>query len=242
MFCAHSREYWLSRTAEGGGGMGKRKRKEKEQMYHFLSSRFLCIFVKEKPYQQMHLRFVIKQDWKEWGFWSIKQTAQPSWSPDNSGMHIPCMWMKITGCFEGARKNAKWSHASPIFLPGTENASLECFPFPFKFYLLLNEHYNSFKRNDYRGESSTIQPLWDTSCFLPMSLSVPYLRCALIWHSWNHSVDDISKTILKTVSYISTLSIISISFSWLHYIPFHSYSSPGHAQYSALNDFTTADT
>lgn len=62
-----------------GGGMGKRKRKEKEQTHHFLSSRFLCIFVKEKPYQQMYLRFVIKQDWKEWGFWSIKQTAQPSW-------------------------------------------------------------------------------------------------------------------------------------------------------------------
>ena len=59
--------------------MGKRKRKEKEQTHHFLSSRFLCIFVKEKPYQQMYLRFVIKQDWKEWGFWSIKQTAQPSW-------------------------------------------------------------------------------------------------------------------------------------------------------------------
>lgn len=180
--------------------MGKRKRKEKEQTHHFLSSRFLCIFVKEKPYQQMYLRFVIKQDWKEWGFWSIKQTAQPSWwgggSPDNSGMHIPYMWMKITGCFEGARENAKWSQTSLIFLPGTENASLECFPFPSKLYLLLNEHYNCFKRNDYRDESSTIQSLWDPSCLHPMSLSIPYLRCALIWYSWNHSVDDIFNTIL----------------------------------------------
>ena len=132
----------------------------------------------------MYLRFVIKQDWKEWGFWSIKQTAQPSWwgggSPDNSGMHIPYMWMKITGCFEGARENAKWSQTSLIFLPGTENASLECFPFPSKLYLLLNEHYNCFKRNDYRDESSTIQSLWDPSCLHPMSLSIPYLRCALI--------------------------------------------------------------
>lgn len=188
----------------------------------------------------MYLRFVIKQDWKEWGFWSIKQTAQPSWWGGGPLIIQACIFPTCGWRLQAALKEQGRMQNDPrhhwFF---TENASLECFPFPSKLYLLLNEHYNCFKRNDYRDESSTIQSLWDTSCFHPMSLSIPYLRCALIWYSWNHSVGDIFKTILKTICYISTLCIISISFSWLHYIPCHPHSSPGHAQYSTLNDFTT---
>lgn len=53
-----------------------------------------------------------------------------------------------------------------------------------------------------------IQSPWDTNGFLPMSLSISYLKRALIWYSRNHSIDDIFNIILKT-----------------YFLPFHSASS-----------------
>lgn len=119
-------------------------------------------------------------------------------SPDNPDMHIPYVWVKMTGCFERARKNAKRSQASLIFLPGIENVSLSIFLFLPSSTFLSNQHYNSYKRNDFKDESSMIQSPWDTNGFLPMSLSISYLKCVLIWYSRNHSIDDIFNIILKT--------------------------------------------
>lgn len=242
MFCAHSREYWLEAELQGGW-MGKRKRKERKNKRIIFCPQDFCAYLSRKNHTNKCTLDLLsnKTERSEVSGPLNKQHSLPGEGGPliiQACIFPTCGW-RLRSCFEGVRENAKRSQASLIFLPGTENALLECFPFPSKLYLLLNEHYNCFKRNDYRDESSTIQSLWDTSCFHPMSLSIPYLRCALIWYSWNHSVDDIFKIILKTICYISTLCIISISFSWLHYIPCHPHSSPGYAQYSTLNDFTT---
>lgn len=112
-------------------------------------------------------------------------------APHNPDICTPHIWVKITGCFEGARKDAKWSQTSLIFLPGTENVSLEHFPFPSKCYLFYNQHYNSCKRNETPFDSHV--------SFHSLS------KCALILYSWNHSTDDIFNIIWKTAFYISTL-------------------------------------
>lgn len=143
--------------------MGKRKRKERKNKRIIFCPQDFCAYLSRKNHTNKCTLDLLsnKTERSEVSGPLNKQHSLPGegGSPDNSGMHIPYLWMKITGCFEGARENAKRSQASLIFLPGTENASLECFPFPSKLYLLLNEHYNCFKRNDYRDESSTIQSL-----------------------------------------------------------------------------------
>lgn len=61
----------LAELQKGVRGGEEKDKREKEEMHHFLSSRFLCIFVTEKPHQQMvqmHFRFVIKKDLKSLRF------------------------------------------------------------------------------------------------------------------------------------------------------------------------------
>lgn len=109
MFCAHSREYWLSRTAEGGGGMGKRKRKERKKKCIIFCPQDFCAYLSRKNHTNKYTLDLLsnKTEKSEVSGPLNKQHSLPGEgrSPDNSGMHIPCMWMKITGCFEGARKN-----------------------------------------------------------------------------------------------------------------------------------------
>lgn len=54
----------LAELQKGEVGGGEREREKEKKMHHFLSARFLCIAVTEKPYQsmvRMHFRFVLKK-------------------------------------------------------------------------------------------------------------------------------------------------------------------------------------
>lgn len=117
--CAHSREYWLSRTAERGRGeVGKKKRNERENASYF-SKIFVHVYHR-KPILTNNSNALVIKEVRRVSVPLNKQHSllsrpNPLPRPTDPDICIPHIWVKVRDCFEGARKNAKLSQASSIF-------------------------------------------------------------------------------------------------------------------------------
>lgn len=140
--CAHSREYWLSRTAKSGRWeMGKKKRNERKNA-SFLSKTFVRVYHRKPIPTNVSNALVIKEARRVFVPLNKQSSGKAPPRPRHTYFLI---WVKVRGYFEGARKNAQLSQASSIFFCLIQKIShLSVFLSPPRFiYLLYNKRYNS---------------------------------------------------------------------------------------------------
>lgn len=120
LFCAHSREYWLSRTAERGGEREKTKRRGEERKIRYLGSqhnfRRQYLSQQSRTNQQFKCTLRLLPKKKTFEMYAPDKGEVASFLPSGSGLRA------------AKEQGRRWSGASPFWL---ENVSVECVFLPF---------------------------------------------------------------------------------------------------------------